>query len=244
MANIQATTTPLQFITGDICSHTFRHGFVCIVYSTNAITCKNFGLSKYIADTYPYGNVAGIRYSNDRGIAQRSDRGVEGSTIIERPADHQLNLPAVATLITQYGIGKAFEVNEVSARVARYTKDADHARRLQLDTTLNRVKKFEDCLLNLRSDMGKEEYKNIQVILIPVGIACGGVMTIEWIDYYLPLIDNFSRSVEVIGKKVLLIINNSHKEKLEESRRAVNVLDRIPVYTENITSIFGKDVCK
>ena len=128
--------------------------------------------------------------------------------------------------------------------MARYTKDADHARRLQLDTTLNRVKKFEDCLLNLRSDMGKEEYKNIQVILIPVGIACGGVMTIEWIDYYLPLIDNFSRSVEVIGKKVLLIINNSHKEKLEESRRAVNVLDRIPVYTENITSIFGKDVCK
>ena len=244
MADQRSSTTPLQFITGDICSHAFRHSFICIVTCTNAITCKNFGLAKYISDTYPYVNVASLRYSNGRGIAQRSDRGVEGSIIIEGPADYQINLPSIATLITQYGIGKPFEVNEVSAKVARFTKDTDHACRLQLDTTLNRVKKFEDCLLNLRSDMGKEKFKDIKVILIPVGIACGGVMNIDWVDYYLPLIHNFARSVETIDKKVLLIINDSHKEKLEESRRAANVLDRIPVYTENVSSIFGRDVCK
>ena len=243
MAALQASTTPLQVITGDICSPTFRHGFMCIVSYTNAIACKNFGLVKCIAETYPYGNVAGLRYSNDRGISQRSNRGVEGTAIVDMPADHH-NLPTIATLITQYGIGKPFESNEISEKVAKYTKDADHATRLQSDTRLNRIKKFDDCLLNLRSDLGSAEYKDIKVILIPVGIGCGGVMNIDWVDYYLPLIDNFSRSVEAINKKVLLIINNSHKEKLEESRRAANALDRIPVYKENMSAILGEDVCK
>ena len=38
-----------------------------------------------MSEVYSYGDVVSIRYSNDRGIAERSSQGVEGSVIISKP---------------------------------------------------------------------------------------------------------------------------------------------------------------
>ena len=239
------SVSPLQLITGDLCDLDFRDNSICLVTYTNAITCKNFGHAKALAEAYPYGNVAGLRYTNDRGIAQPSQRGVEGTVVIDKPGNHLHNYPTIATLITQYGIGKPIELNDISGRVARYTKDKDHAKRLQLDTNLNRMKKFDDCLLHLRGEMTKVENSDIKLIVIPVGIGRGGVMDDEWVAYYLPMIHDFSISVKCLEKKVFLLINNSYKEKLEEGKRALDAIKKVPHLMKcNVPEIWGEDVCK
>ena len=236
--------SPLHLAMGNMCCWDYRKKCICLVTYTNAITCKNFGHAKVLAEAYPYGNVAGVRYSNDRGIAQTSDRGVEGTIIVEKPGPHLNDHPTIATLITQYGIGKPIELNKISETIVRYTKDMDHAKRLQCDTSFNRVKKFDDCLLHLRSELSKEENSALKIVLIPVGIGRGGQMDDEWIDYYLPMLYDFSRSVKSLGKKVFLIMSNYYRDKLEEGARALSAINKIPLLKKSdMPEIYGEDVC-
>ena len=116
----------------NIAEYTSRN--LCIVASTNAITCKNFGFIKNVVKAYPYGNVAELRYINDEiGSAEASSRGKEGSIEIGC-AHEEINTPKIATLITQYGIGLPFYQNNVAQTTFRCTFDQEHAKRLRNDT--------------------------------------------------------------------------------------------------------------
>jgi len=226
---------------------------LCIVTSTNAITCKNFGFTKYVTKLYPYGNVAELRYIYDEiGSAEPTSRGREGS-IEMGCAREEINTPKIATLITQYGIGLPFYQNNVAQTTFRCTLDQDHARRLRNDTTDYRIRIFDDCLIKLLCEIRREEHSNIKVIFFPIGIGRGGRADAVWMKYYLPLLKSFAESISVENVVTCLLLSEGY-EKYSKTREwgenSMKILNGIPHISRNEVKktlqnvkIVGEDVC-
>jgi len=226
---------------------------LCIVTSTNAITCKNFGFTKYVMRAYPYGNVAELRYIDDEiGSAESASRGREGSLEI-RSLHEDNNTPKIATIITQYGIGLPFYENKVAQNSFRSTSDEDHAKRLRNDTTDLRIRIFDDCLIKLLCEIRKQEHSNIKVIFFPIGIGRGGRADGIWMKYYLPLLKSFAESISLQKVLTCLLMSERYQDysKVTEwGENSMKILNGIPHISRNEVKktlqnvkIVGEDVC-
>ena len=131
---------------------------MCIVTSTNAITCNNYGIAKTIVSKFPYGYVVGIRYTEiGRSYACSRDRGIVG-LVMENLHSTSGDKPTILTMITQYGIGTTIEDNTFPQSAVMYAKDWKHAENLRKDTRQERILNFHQCLAELRNRLLSQNY--------------------------------------------------------------------------------------
>ena len=68
-------------------------------------------------------------------------------------------------------------------------------------------------------------------------------MNSMWVENYLPMIKEFTKSFESIDKKVVLVISNHYRNVLEESTQALRLLYKMPCVEKNdLPDIYGVDV--
>ena len=95
-------------INGYITDEKLNQDEVLLVHSTNAIRCKNYGLPSDLVKKYPYCDIAAFWYTDTdlSYIAKEQDRSEEGTCYIHSPPLYSKG-PKIASLITQYGVGKS-----------------------------------------------------------------------------------------------------------------------------------------
>ena len=141
---------------GRIADDIFNKQHICIVVSTNSITCKNFGMVRDIVQKYPYADVAGLSYSHPGwgDTAVLEDRSPEGSVYINQPPIYQHGA-TVATIISQYGIGECVEENTRAKEIIEKSADILYTSRLRHDTLQNRITYFDKSLFKLSLQLKK-----------------------------------------------------------------------------------------
>ena len=191
---------------------------VLIVVSSNSVSCKNFGLTRDVVQKYPYADVAGIRRPPHtwHNTAVLEDRSPEGSVYINQPPIYRSG-PTVATLITQYGVGKSVEENPYAKQIIERSGDFLYTSRLENDTLQNRIIYFDKCLLKLASYLKKDEFNHIKRVVIPAGIGRQGKMDNIWLTKYLPILGNFAGDIHQFGK-VCIVLTSDEYLKFTESR--------------------------
>ena len=117
------------------------------MHSINSVGCKNYGLAADLVDKYPYAETAGGRYcdSNLKCIAREEDRTPEGSCLI-RPAPLYIKGPKIASLVTQFDLGRPYEENRLAQKIVRNCGQESFAKRLRHDTSENRLIHFNKAL--------------------------------------------------------------------------------------------------
>ena len=202
-----ASDSICKLIYGELSDTIFRKNSICLVTATNAITCKNFGHLKNLVSIYPYADIAGLRYTKPGcSYSCTRDRGVPGTTIINTPPQQQqADHPTIATIISQYGIGKPIETNDYAKRCVNYSRDEHHVRNLRNDTLDQRVLYFNSALNKLKQQLNFSEFNHIEYVMFPLGIARSGFIDEIWLTYYLPALISFSN--ELNGKTVCFVAN-------------------------------------
>ena len=170
---------------------------VCIVTSTNAITCKNYGLTKTVVSRYPYGDVAGMRYTEiGRNYACSRDRGLAG-TVIENHHSTNVDKPTIVTMVTQYGIGTSIEDNSFAQQAVMYSKDEKHVESLRRDTKQERIINFNQCLDEMRTRLLSKQFQDIEFLVLPFGVGRPGKLDNVWIHYYYRAIEEFAHFAKI-----------------------------------------------
>ena len=189
----------------------------CIVLNQNSLSYKNFGRCYDIVEKYPYGDVAGLRTPDKfmKSYARYEDFGQEGECVIKSPP-HYAEAPTIATLITQFGIGRPIEDNNIAKKIVKNHRNQDLVNRLSRDTCERRGYLFDHAMFRLGFLLSSLSRDHIKNIIIPAGIArCGQVDDI-WLTKYLPAIHKFSIDMEKLNKRVIILLSRNHVEKLKE----------------------------
>ena len=91
-----------------------------LTIAINSIGCKNYVMNNDIVHKYSYCDILGHRY-NDldlKYIAKEEDRSCEGSCIVSPPPLYRKG-PLIASLVSQYGLGKPFDQNKLSQKIVK-----------------------------------------------------------------------------------------------------------------------------
>ena len=209
---------------GHLSDDTFNNPEFCVVIIQNSVSLRNFGAADDIVRKYNYADVAGHRHPCPvlQYFARVEDRSREGSVHINNPPIYT-DGPVIATLITQYGIGRAIEENVIAKKMIKNCVDLSVISHLEDDTVENRIIYFNKCLFNLAKQITKPECSYIKKVILPVGIGRRGVDDV-WLTKYMPIIYAFANDVGTTGKEVVLVVNKSYLNHLEKKYEAVNNL--------------------
>lgn len=212
---------------GSISADTFNETNVCILTTQNSVSCKNFGSTYDVVQKYNYANIAGLRYSCPvmKYFATLEDRSPEGDVYINTPPIYTTG-PAIATLITQYGIGREIEENNIAQKLVKSCSDMMITSRLSADTLLNRLRYFNKAIYNLATQMKKPEYDHIKKFIIPAGIARRGRVDELWLTKYIPIISAFASDMNKYGKEVIIVINEEYLNTLENRFKDSNEISK------------------
>lgn len=199
--------TTCKVVLGSISSLAFKRNSTCLVTATNSVTCKNFGLAKDLVSAYPYGDVAGLRYTKPGvSYACERDRGVAGTAILSRGEDEKdMEKPVICTLVSQYGIGDSIERNVYAQASVQYSSDVHHVNNLRKDTEDGRLDNFSAALRDMKDALSRSEYDFVKYVLLPAGIGRRGQIDKLWLSYYLPCISSMSGALK--GKTVCIVIH-------------------------------------
>ena len=219
MENKQNFTPHFKLAHERISSEIFDRKHVCIVIPSNSITCKNFGIVRDVVQKYPYGDVAGLRYSHTTwgNIAVLEDRSPEGSVHINQPPIYRREGATIATIITQYGMGECVEENVRAKQIVETSDDILYTSRLKCDTLQNRIIYFDNSLFNLSRQLKKPEFDHIRQVVIPAGIGRRGKMDNIWLTRYFPIITNFALDIYQCGKMCIILTSDDYL-KFTENR--------------------------
>ena len=175
----------------NISDEVFNKDNICLVVNQNSISLKNFGRCSTLAEKYTYGDVAGTRKScpHRRFCCREEDQSQEGDVHLKSPPLYTEG-PAIATLITQFGIGGPIEENDVGKNIMKRNKTTDKKfnSRLAADTLKNRVGYFNRSIYALKNRVTRSEFDHIKKIIIPAGIARSGEVDDIWLRNYFPII--------------------------------------------------------
>ena len=176
---------------------------VCLMNTTNSITCSNYGLSKVLMYNYPYADIVAKREMEPSlKIAKKQFRSAPGTVEIRQDVEKNLCSPAIATLVCQYGIGKPFEDNLIAQYIVNRTYDLQHKRCLRDDTSQNRLTMFDNGMRKFSELIRSSEFNHIKLVVFPIGFGNRGMVDDHWIKFYLPLIADmfrYLRSIDKIG---------------------------------------------
>ena len=185
----------------------------CIVLNQNSISYKNFGRCKDIIEKYPYGNVAGLRKPDEtiKIYSRYEDCDQEGECIIKSPP-YYVESPTIATLITQFGIGRPVEDNNITKNIIKNLQNQDLVNRLSRDSCERRRHLFGRAIFRLGFLLSSPTRDHIKNIIIPAGIARRGQVDDIWLTEYLPPIHKLSIDMEKLHKRVIILISQNHVE--------------------------------
>lgn len=216
-----------KIIFGSLTSPVYKQRGICIVTATNAVACKNFGVMKDVVEAYPYADVAGMRYTKPgASYACQRDRSVTGTAILNTSTlDLYVDNPVVATLITQYGIGKSIENNPYARNSVQYSQDLHHVNGLREDTEERRLHHFHSALTNLKDKLNDQKFDHVQHVLFPLGIGRRGRIDAKWLAYYLPSIFAFNQELE--GRTVYIVAGEKLFSSLEEKHKGDMVISNL-----------------
>ena len=199
------------FLTDEI----FNADDTCIVLNQNSLSYRNFGRCFDIVDKYPYGDVAGLRKPDKYMKIYAEDFGQEGECVIKSPP-HYKEGPTIATLITQFGIGRPIEDNNIAKKVIHKHRNKDLVYRLSKDSCEQREYLFGHAMFRLGFLLSLSSRDHIKNIIIPSGIARSGEVDEIWLTKYLPAIHKFSIDMENLGKRVVILLPHYVQELLEQ----------------------------
>ena len=178
---------------------------ICLVTSTDAVTCRNYGETANLVNVYPYGDVATRRRMKPgSNIAVLQDRGDVASVVINKPANNTVG-PTIATMITQFGIGSPIEYNSYAQNMQLYSEECEYVHKLTRDTTINRIYNFSDCTSHLLAKLRESEYDYINLVVIPMGIGRADCIDTTWLNDYFPLLIYLGYHLRRMGKRCVLI---------------------------------------
>lgn len=216
-------SSPCKLVFGRLSETKFKKKECCLVIATNCVTCRNYGIAQDIVRVYPYADVAGLRYNRaGTSYAAFRHRGIEGTAVLRVPEGENTldaeepDLPVIATLLTQYGIGASVEENEFAKTSIMYSKDEDHAERLRNDTREMRYNHFYASLKSLKSQLMKVSREDVKYILFAAGIGLSGRVNCDWLNHYLPAIVSFGEEMKRHGKVTCIAITEIVLSHLEE----------------------------
>lgn len=201
------------FLTDDI----FNNEKTCIILNQNSLSYRNFGRCLDVVEKYSYGDVAGLRKPDKymKMYSQYEDRGEEGDCIVKHPP-HYFPGPTIVTLITQYGIGRPIEDNNIASKIVKNSRNNDLVSHLTGDSMERRCHLFNRSMFKLCVLMSSSSRDYIKNIIIPVGIGRSGKVDDIWLTKYLPVIHSFSLDMEKLGKRVILTLTQNVKQVLDE----------------------------
>lgn len=145
-----------------------RDNTCMLVQITNCVATKPHGLSRTLANTYPYGcPYSKRRPINGRNCAVVSDRAKPGQISIE----NNEGKPQICNLFAHFYMGYP---NGLWAKRAKENKnnDRDLLKGIGNDTEENRLLWFNEALCNLEAYL-KTEIGIIDKVVVPYMIGCG-----------------------------------------------------------------------
>ena len=91
--------------------------------------------------------------------------------------------PKIATLFTQFGLGKPYEENGLAQKIVRNCGQESFVKRLRQDTSDNRLIHFNKALKSLSVSLKNNAYPDTNKAILPIGIGCSGVGD-KWLCRY------------------------------------------------------------
>lgn len=210
---------------GRLTDSVYKTGNNVLVYATNSAAIKPFGLASDMSDVYPYGCPHLRRKRMYPGLdrCRLVDRQPPGYVnFTQAPANTDVNKtwPGIACIITQYGIGKSIEHNQIAKDIAQRSRDFRHVNELMNDTEENRQLAFTSAIKSIVCALTQDEsnakrYKNI---ILPAGIGRANFVDIIWKRNYLESIRWMASMLQEYNMSVVLLEarqNNSKKEHVK-----------------------------
>ena len=159
---------------------------------------------------YPYSETAGARYcdSDLKCIAREKDRSPEGLCLV-RSAPLYMKGPKIATLVTQFGLGKPYEENKLAQKIVRNCGQESFVKQLRQDTSDNRLIHFNKALKSLSVSLKNNAYPDTNKVVLPIGIGCSGVGD-KWLCRYYEIIKKFARDVSHTGIHCYIAVRKQH----------------------------------
>ena len=187
-----------------------------LIISINSIGCKNYGMNNDIIQKYPYCDIVGHRYSDRelKCIASQENRSSEGSCIVS-PAPIYKKGPLIASLVSQYGLGKPFDRNRLSQKIVKRCTQESFRYHLRQDTTDNRCIYFNTALQKLGNALVLNMYPDIDKVIFPIGIGCRSVDDI-WLCRYYEIIKKFSREIKSSGIRCYIAVRKPYLYAIEK----------------------------
>ena len=138
------------------------------------VRCKNYGTNADLVHKYPYCDVLGMREVDPtlKCIAKECDRSVEWSCI-EHISPLYTTGPKIASLVTQYGLGKPYDENVFARRIVKICIQESIVFHLYHDSGDNRLMYFYKSLQELKIILGSSDNSEINKVVLPIGIRIG-----------------------------------------------------------------------
>ncbi|XP_068229273.1 uncharacterized protein [Palaemon carinicauda] len=208
----------LAFQSGDVKDDAYRGYTTVLAQVVDCSTVKAFGVSKALADKYPFSSPFPERRrlgAFNRAI--QADRVVPGTIGVHKSKAH-VHDPLVANLFAQFYPGMPFEANVTSQNlVSQLSRGSRNESRrdfygtsgrddhflegLQSDTLDNRTRWFQECLEKL---LGFTRSAHIQKVVFLYKTECS-FSPEDWERVYVPAIKAFFDKVSRINVVVLNI---------------------------------------
>ena len=181
-----------------------------LTIAINSIGCKNYGMNNDIVHKYPYCNIVGQRYSNLdlKCIAKEQDRSREGCYIVSPPPLYKKG-PLMASIVSQYGLGKPFDQNKVSQKIVKNCTQESFRQYLRQDTMDNRTIYLNTALQKLANALLHKIYPDIDKVIFPIGI---GLRSVDdtWLCRYYELVKKFSHDIKTSGVRCYIAVRKPY----------------------------------
>ena len=199
-----------MLINGYVSDEKLNQEEVLLVHAINSVGCKNYGLTTDIVDKYPYAETAGRRYCDSelKCIAREEDRTPEGSCLI-RPAPLYIKGPKIASLVTQFGLGRPYKENRLAQKIFRNCGQESFAKHLRHDTSDNRLIHFNSALNSLSASLKTSIYQDTNKVVLPIGIGCSGESE-KWLCRYYEIIQKFAQDISHKGIHCYIAVRKQH----------------------------------
>ena len=200
----------LMLINGYLSDEKLNQEEVLLVHAINSVGCKNYGLTADIVDKYPYAETAGCRYcdSDLKCIVREEDRTPQGVCLVH-PTPLYINGPKIASLVTQFGLGRPYEENRLAQKIVRNCRQESFTKNLRHDTSDNRLIHFNSALNSLSASLKTATYQDTNKVVLPIGIGCSGVSE-KWLCRYYEIIKKFAQDISHKGIQCYIAVRKHH----------------------------------
>ena len=186
-----------------------------LVYSTDCISLRPFGLAATLPSHYGYGSV----HESRRGMTtvptrtRLENRGIPGTIKLFHPPPTKSG-PSICAMFAQYGIGMPLETNTIAQSQILRSQERAFVQGLRHDTTNERLSYFKQCLIKLEEEVLNSH--DIKKIIFPAGIGWRGMVDSHWSTAYRPLLHKLSERLQERRddlQVILLSLENNFNNK-------------------------------